>query len=29
MPNPTFAKRVYRLQVRIVRELNDAHIFLA
>jgi hypothetical protein len=28
MSNPAFAKRVYRLQVLLVRELNDAHIFL-
>jgi hypothetical protein len=26
--NATFAKRTYRLQILIVRELNDAHIFL-
>jgi len=28
MPNLAFAKRVYSLQNRIVRELNNAHIFL-
>lgn len=28
MPNPAFAKRVYSLQNGIVRELNNAHIFL-
>jgi hypothetical protein len=28
MANPEFAKRTYRLQNAIVRELNDAHIFL-
>jgi hypothetical protein len=28
MANAAFAKRVYRLQNRIVRELNNAHIFL-
>ena len=28
MSNATFAKRTYRLQILIVRELNDAHIFL-
>ena len=28
MTNPTFARRVYSLQNGIVRELNDAHIFL-
>lgn len=28
MANPQFAKRVYALQNRIVRELNNAHIFL-
>jgi len=28
MPNIKLSKRIYRLQNRIVRELNDAHIFL-
>ncbi|CDF62022.1 hypothetical protein XFF6166_300026 [Xanthomonas citri pv. fuscans] len=28
MANPSFAKRTYKLQNAIVRELNNAHIFL-